>query len=68
MDFEYGNKVLKDRGYLHVESCTLEEIDEDGNILNGPLELIHDGCPTKFGSMSIIDNMRGKSFSRACSL
>lgn len=61
MGFEYGNKVLKDRGYLHIESCTFEEIDENGNILNGPLELIHDGCPNKFGSMSIIENMRDRT-------
>ena len=62
MNYDYGVKSIKDRGYLHVESCIIEEIDENGQILNGPLELIHDGCPTEFENVSFIEKMRGKRY------
>ena len=60
MGYDYGNKGIQERGFLHVKSCTFEEIGRDDQVLFGPLELLHDGCPTKFEDVSFLENLRGE--------
>ena len=62
MDFDYEDKAIRERGFLHIETCTFEEFAKNDTRIFGPLEVLHDGCPTEFSGVSFLENLRREFF------